>query len=148
MLAAYFEVLLGLVHRQVLSTLSIAVAALVNLVLNIVLIPPYGITGAAVATATAFMCQLFVSFVFSRRYLRFKLDGGVPLRVLAASAGMGACVWMLKDVLAPTSFPILVLEIAFGAAIYAALAAAFGVIPRSAWNQFTALILQARGKRA
>ena len=66
MLSAYYETAMGLVHKQWLSTVATVIAFGSNVALNFILIPRFGIVGAAVATGIAFAIQLDL------------LDGGDP----------------------------------------------------------------------
>lgn len=92
-MASYFETSLGLKHKQALGTVSLIIACLTNLVLNIILIPKFLIVGAALATALAFLVQLFCSYLFSLRYDCVRVRFGFPLKVLFAALVMGIAVY-------------------------------------------------------
>ncbi|HXE57639.1 MAG TPA: flippase [Gemmatimonadales bacterium] len=98
-----------------------ALAAGLNLCLNLALIPRYGMAGAALATVATEAVRLVIAFRVARR-LGFPV-GGIPRlwRPLAAAAAMAG----LLLALAPRSLP---LAVALGAAAYlAALLAVGGV---------------------
>jgi O-antigen/teichoic acid export membrane protein len=130
MVSAYYESMLGMIHKQYLSTVGAILAFLVNLGLNFLLIPPYGIVGAGIATATAFAAQLIFSFTAATRYGLLVTRLGFPLKVAVASLAMGAAVYGLSTLLdqnRPLQFLALV---AAGVAVYAAIVFAWNLIPR------------------
>lgn len=118
MLAAYYEVALGLAHKQYLSTVSMTIAVLVNLGLNILLIPKYTILGAAVATAIAFLVQLGFSFVVSQRYITLKTHFGFPLKVIAASVLTGTAAYACASFLPEKGLLTLLLPSLIGGITY------------------------------
>ena len=71
-------------------------AALINLGANFVLIPRYGILGAAMATLGAYAALAVTIHTRARREFHFTLDGGFAIKVLFASAGMGLLLWFFR----------------------------------------------------
>ena len=61
------ELLLNMLGHQRASALSMATAAVLSVVLNLILIPIWGVTGAAVATATAIISMSVINWVAMRR---------------------------------------------------------------------------------
>ena len=92
MLSHYYEVALGLVHRQDIVTLAALAAVLCNLLLNIALIPRYSAFGAGVATAAAFFVQLVITSAMSSRARLLRTDLVFVARVGMASAMMLAII--------------------------------------------------------
>ena len=68
------------------------VAALLNLGLNIILIPRIGLVGAAVTTLIAFSLAFALSMYYSFKYLTFDINAAFILKCLIASAFMGVVV--------------------------------------------------------
>lgn len=97
--------------------LGVAVAV----ALNLVLIPRYGLLGAAVATLVAKALDTVVQWVAMVRLLDVRL----PLRSLGwelcSAAAMGAVVAGAARVVAPDSLPRLFALVALGAAVYGVL---------------------------
>ncbi|MDE6591855.1 MAG: oligosaccharide flippase family protein [Oscillospiraceae bacterium] len=60
--------------RSVNSCVTALIAAVVNIILNIVLIPKYGMYGAAIATAAAYFACFAVRLFDARQYIFFKVD--------------------------------------------------------------------------
>ncbi|TDK34622.1 lipopolysaccharide biosynthesis protein [Rhizobium deserti] len=67
------EVLLGMAGRQNLCVLLYAITLSASIALNLVLIPRFGLTGAAMATASAMMIEAILLHIAVRRTLGFVL---------------------------------------------------------------------------
>ena len=65
--------------KSVYSFLTAAVGAVVNIVLNILLIPRWSAMGAAVATFISYFVVMIIRGIDTRRFVRFRL--GIPLLV-------------------------------------------------------------------
>jgi O-antigen/teichoic acid export membrane protein len=63
-------------------------AALLNVGLNLVLIPLYGIMGAAIATMLTFFCLALFSFLVSQRLLPVKYEYSRVIRLVFLSVGL------------------------------------------------------------
>lgn len=61
------EIILNMLGHQRASAFSLATAAVTGVVLNLVLIPIWGVTGAAVATATAIATASLINWAAARR---------------------------------------------------------------------------------
>jgi len=89
MLGSYWTINLGLGMKQKISTFSFLVAAIFNLILNWLLIPPLGITGAAFSTLISFFLQFSIDFWFGRKILFLPLPLGFIAKALISSIIMG-----------------------------------------------------------
>jgi O-antigen/teichoic acid export membrane protein len=106
-----------------LSALWLNLAALAfNVVLNLLLVPRYGIVVAAVVTVASEVLILAGSYALMRRYFDFFPAPHVLLPALAAAAAMGGLIWLLRDA------PLFVL-LPLGAAVYGGLL--WAISPRS-----------------
>lgn len=74
------------------------VAGLVNLLLNILLIPHIGILAAAITTLIAYALALGIVTYYSVKEIRFSIEWGFILKSLIASAIMSLFIWMLGPV--------------------------------------------------
>lgn len=90
MMASYDEVSLSLVGKPYLATISIGIAALANLIANMLLIPKYGLLGAAIATLVGFMVQFFISTFLGRRLFPI-----AEPHIIKLTFGMGISAWAL-----------------------------------------------------
>lgn len=77
----------GLLLREQtrLLPLRVVIAALVNVALDIVLIPRFGLHGAAAATATAYLVLVLTSHLLARRIYRIRYEPGRLALLIAAS---------------------------------------------------------------
>jgi O-antigen/teichoic acid export membrane protein len=75
------ELVLNMLGHQRACALSLATAAIVSVSLNLVLIPIWGLTGAAIATATALGTAAFLNWLAAKKL------SDVNLFVLAAHSG-------------------------------------------------------------
>ena len=98
---------------------TVATIAL-NLVLNVALIPIYGITGAAIATTTAAIANTVLHGVYLARFVTVRL----PYRLIGlctiGSVLMGGVLTTVRTVVPVTGIVTLVAEICLGVLIYAA----------------------------
>jgi len=101
-------------ERQLSALWLNGTALAVNVGLNLLLVPRYGIVVAAVVTVASEMLILAGSYVLMRRYFDFFPAPRTLVPALLAAAAMGALLWALSD--APVFFLI-----PLGAAVYAGL---------------------------
>jgi len=88
---------------------SIMVAAILNLGLNLVLVPAWGLMGAALSTLASFGVMALLTELASRRALRLPR---MPLRLFVLTAGAGG-VALLSTIL-PTTAPFLAVRLVLG----------------------------------
>jgi len=85
-----------LVNKTFWVMLLLGIAAVLNVLLNLLLIPPYGIMGAAIATTAAFVVVATVTGVVGFRYLRIDMSPRFLAKSVVASAAMGAAIWAVS----------------------------------------------------
>jgi O-antigen/teichoic acid export membrane protein len=59
------------IGKPIVSTKVVAVMAVCNLVGNLILIPPYGIEGAAIATFVSYLLGMVLMFYYSKEFMKF-----------------------------------------------------------------------------
>ncbi len=111
----YFDLSFQLGHATRLQLITVAIAAVANLGLNLLLIPRMGIPGAAWATLVAYVIALVVSRLLGRRALLLPIPWTDLAKVLAAAAGMALALWPLRGYL---GVPALVLQVGAGMCAY------------------------------
>jgi O-antigen/teichoic acid export membrane protein len=85
MAAGPVNVVLLMAGKSVWNLLNVALALVTNVVLNVLLIPPFGITGAAVAWAATIVVWNVAALLEVRFFLNLQpLGGGFPLVALMA----------------------------------------------------------------
>ena len=72
-LVSFFGTVYMVKKKSVLSFFTAILGALINVVLNILLIPKYGPLGAAFATAVCYFTVFIIRMINSVKYIRFKL---------------------------------------------------------------------------
>ncbi|ARP49825.1 MULTISPECIES: lipopolysaccharide biosynthesis protein [Caproicibacterium] len=86
-LASFLGTVYMVEKRSVNNMITTIIAAVINIVLNLMLIPPYGPQGAAMATLAAYVIMFLIRTIDTRRFIRIHFS---PLRLLAESALLGA----------------------------------------------------------
>ena len=92
----------------------VTIGAAVNIAGNFLLIPKYGILGAAIATLIAYITMAAISKGMSRRYFTFPVEWAFIGKALLASVVMSAFLWFFQ----PVAIWQVVLSIFLGAIIY------------------------------
>jgi O-antigen/teichoic acid export membrane protein len=121
---ALFSSLLVIYDLERQMALLAAWVVVGNIALNLVLIPPFSYTGAAVATVITEVCGGIAMMIWATRSVGARVDLSPLPRILAATAGMVAALW------AALAFPLLV-TVLIGVVVYTVLAYLLGVVSRS-----------------
>ena len=103
-----------LVQKTKFSGIILSSAFVENIILNALLIPKWGIIGAAIATAVSFLSEMLATIIVSSRYFRIDYSVKFILKSLAASSIMGLAVWWLN----PMSIADIFLGAFIGVVIY------------------------------
>jgi len=88
--------ILFLVKKLKIVGIAWAIAASVNLGLNILIVPRLGIIGAAIATVIAYLLALGIVTHYSFKEFRFDLQRSFIAKSLIASAVMSASIWQIN----------------------------------------------------
>lgn len=73
------------------------ISIFVNIVLNIILIPMFGIVGAAIATAISFSVNTFLHIAYAQRFLKIEIPYKRLFRVCLASIAMSIGIVFLRN---------------------------------------------------
>jgi O-antigen/teichoic acid export membrane protein len=114
--------MLTVIERQKAVAVVGAANMVVNLGLNLAVIPAYGFTGAAVTTLLTELVGLLLMFWLLKRNIQILSTVRLAIRVLILAGVMGALVWALRGRI-PTAAVI-----AAGAVFYAGEALVFRVV--------------------
>jgi O-antigen/teichoic acid export membrane protein len=106
--------ILMLVKRTKTLSLIYGISALINIMLNIILVPLIGILGAAIATLMTFMVHLVVIGKISFKELSFDVDPKFIIKSLISSSIMGLIILRLN----PISISAILISITAGAVMY------------------------------
>lgn len=112
------RVLLG-IDRPDLVARATVVSTVLNVTLNVALIPRYGLIGAAMATTAAFTVGMVQRAWYLRTEVEYRLPIGDVLRVTAVSAVMGGVLFGVRLTYTVTDIAGLVAVVLVGMATFA-----------------------------
>ncbi len=119
LIAYYFGFGFTLGKKTGLLLVTMAIPALCNVALNLILIPRLGVVGAAVSTTASFAIGLIACLLLSRRAIALPMPWEALIRCGIASAVMAGVVWLLPPI---GGFVELMLDAGVGGGVYAAVA--------------------------
>ena len=128
-------------RRTRLLLVAMAIPAMLNIVLNLLLIPRLGLTGALVATTTSYAAGLVASIWLGRRAQALPLPLGALARTALAAAMMGVAVAPLPAI---GGLAELGLKAGVGVLVYALAAFALDVADVRTRGKAAVLILRTR----
>jgi O-antigen/teichoic acid export membrane protein len=109
---------LMLSKKTLTITMIYTCSALINIILNFVLVPVMGMMGAAIATFITFMLHFIVMSKISLKELSFEIDLVFILKSILSAAIMGIVIYFMR----PTGIAFIIISICVGIVIY------FGVL--------------------
>jgi O-antigen/teichoic acid export membrane protein len=109
---------LNAMDRPKNSFMATSLAAVINIALNIILIPLVGILGAAIATLFSVTLNAIISRALLSRYLKIFLEGREILNIIVAASAMAGVVLAFRMFTGIPSFFYLIGIVATGALIY------------------------------
>jgi O-antigen/teichoic acid export membrane protein len=110
-----YDIVFMLAQKTRQQAMVLAVAAVVNILLNWVFIPRWGAIGAASATLLSFLLALCLSVLLGRRLIDIRFEGLDLLKIIVGSAIMAA---ILMIPAAHYTWLSLVLQIMLGVVVY------------------------------
>ncbi|WP_417492731.1 lipopolysaccharide biosynthesis protein [Maricaulis sp.] len=131
MMTYYFHEAFTLKRRTASMAAIMAAAALLNLGLNLVFIPIFGIAGAAAATVIAYFLSLLVCAWLGRKFFPLPLPWADWLKAAAATAVMAVVVMSLPAI--ESAWLMLLAQGVTGALVYIACALALNVADCRSW---------------
>lgn len=94
------------------------VISIAKILLYLLLIPPYGIIGAIIATQASWFIVLVFEYSMIRNHISLEFPAGVLGKYLLAGVMAGLTVYALKHVVAITNIPMLLLFFAIAAGVF------------------------------
>ncbi|MCX8147367.1 MAG: flippase [Candidatus Woesearchaeota archaeon] len=134
--AAFYTI--GLLNLNILSGIGkpkenakvILVAALFNVIANLILIPPLGIMGASITTFCGYAIILMVTSYKVRKYIKVKIPWLNWLKNLVAGVVFLIIIYLLKAWLAANIWVEAIMSVGVASVVYIALLFAFGLITK------------------
>ena len=111
----YFDMAFQLGQKTVGQLKVLVVAALVNLVLNFILIPDYAVMGAIYATVIAYAVGLVLSAVKGRKYFQLPVPGVEIIKITGATAIMSLIILPFHKLAGIVDFLV---SVTMGAIVY------------------------------
>lgn len=103
-------------NTKILSIL-VGITSILNIVLNLLLIPKYGFYGAGVATGLTYFIYFILSISVSKKYLKFTINGRSAKNIFTSSILMGLALMLVKEYLLESLLSLFLL-ICLGIIIY------------------------------
>lgn len=123
-LTAYTNKVWELKKRTLATLILSVVAALVNIGLNMWLIPLFGYTAGSVTTAIAYLVYLLLSIAFSRKYMRLQVDWLKIGKIMLATIAMAVVIMVLNLVPVLGNAGGFLLKVVIGILVYVVIGAA------------------------
>lgn len=111
-----FDEILVLVKKTKIGGIACTLAALINLGLNLLIVPIWGILGAAITTLIAYSVLVAIEVHYSLKEFRFDIDWRFIIKSLIASAIMTLVIWSMH----PQSNLNIIITALVGVAVYGA----------------------------
>ena len=122
-------------NTMILGKLWIIVA-ISNIVLNLILVPYLNIIGAAIATLLCYILAFGVTAIASRKTMRLPFNRKELVKIIIASAIMGAVVYMMN----PSGIVNVLVAILVGVVVYFAIIFVLKAVTRKEIGIFKDLV--------
>jgi O-antigen/teichoic acid export membrane protein len=109
---------LNAMDKPKLSFISTSIAAVLNIVLNVLLIPVMGIVGAAIATLISLALNAVIAYFYLSKEIIVSLESKHILYIIISAALMGIAVVGFRLGIGITSFLYLIVAVILGGAVY------------------------------
>lgn len=106
------------IDRPDLAANASIISIVLNLVLNVILVPEYGIVGAAVATTLSFVMNSVFHAYYLAQFVSIRIPYTQISGTVAASLAMAILLYVVESVIVVGSLPMLLLIIGFGIVVY------------------------------
>ncbi|MBT4824936.1 flippase [Candidatus Woesearchaeota archaeon] len=109
---------IGGIGKPKLNTYATIIAAISNTILNLVLIPLYGIIGAAIATSTSYLIMATISNIYLKRFIPVRLPIVKWLKNMVAGLIFLSTIKLLQILIITNIYLKLALIVSIGGIIY------------------------------
>ncbi|GLK51023.1 lipopolysaccharide biosynthesis protein [Maricaulis virginensis] len=143
MMTYYFHEAFTLTRRTGVMAAIMSASAILNLGLNLVFIPAFGLTGAALATVLVYALALVVCVVTGRRHFALPLPWAEWIKAGSATAIMAAAVLAVPGL--PEAWQTLAAKALTGAVVYAISAYVFDIAGCRQWLRDARALIKPAG---
>ena len=123
--AYHFDAAFQFAHRTIYQVWIVLFAAVINLVLNLIAVPRWGINGAATASVIAYVVSIGLTAWLGRRHFALPFPLGTCSVVLLGGAVMAASLFPFRNNVSPYA---LAAQVGAGAAIYGSILIGFNFL--------------------
>lgn len=109
---------LNAINKPKLAFYVTAIAATLNVILNLILIPLFGITGAALATLFTMGLNAALAYIVLKKYVPVRLERKPTQHILAAAVLMALSIVLFRAIIPLTNVFFVLLVVGAGAIIY------------------------------
>jgi len=113
--AYHFDSAFQFVHQTIYQVWIVLVVAIVNIAVNLFAIPRWGIGGAAVVSAGAYVLSIGLTIAIGRRHFALPFPMASVLRAALACLAMAALLWPFRALVSPGA---LAAQVVGAAALY------------------------------
>jgi O-antigen/teichoic acid export membrane protein len=113
------SVSLSAIGRPGLTTKTAVVMAALNLAFNLALVPPFGIIGAAIATAVSYLLGAATSMRYFGRFVNLRVGSASFAKILLSGGASLAVIFGLKELLVMDPWTEAIITMGAGVAAYA-----------------------------
>jgi len=106
--------IVSLSKKTRIFAIAFFVAGIINLGLNIILVPYYGIVAAAITTLIAYITVVLIVYYKSRQLIKFDIKIKFIIKSIISSVVMGGIIWILN----PITIGMIILSILIGVIVY------------------------------
>ncbi len=107
----------GIGHPMIVTKITIYIAFL-NIFLNLILIPRFGINGAAFATTLSYLFILILSTKHTLKFIKTKLPFGAWIKTIFAGMLFVGVIYLLKNILIMNVWLELIISVAAASVVY------------------------------
>ncbi len=113
-----FQVCLNGIGKSFINMKIIFIIAAINLVSNLLLIPVYGIVGAAIASLATYIAAFVLAFGFLRKYLKINIQWIRMVKIFIGSIITILLIFYIKGMLVMDIWPELAITLSAGFGFY------------------------------
>ncbi|MEM4972671.1 MAG: polysaccharide biosynthesis C-terminal domain-containing protein, partial [Candidatus Hadarchaeales archaeon] len=128
------------IGKPIVNTKVIGAMAGLNFFGNLILIPPYGIEGAAMATLLSTLLGVFISFYYAKKFVEFTLPTSPIFKTLIGAALTLLLISGLKSAISLPPWPEAFVVTILGLLFYGGWVFATGAITRGDVRLVTSII--------
>ena len=118
------------IGRPMVATKAVVIMAIMNLVTNVLLIPPFGILGAAIATAITSIVTFLITVTMTSRYIHLKLSYMPVVKIVFSGIIMALVIIGIKPLMPDNNIVKFSITSLMGIVLYISLVFVLGAIKK------------------